>query len=284
MHDRWHLQGNAAVLLQGLGVLQVAQQATEGLQGQGVLRQAEAIEAAEAVVLLQGALRLHWAEGGAGHWREPQPFRAPGRPLSIEGGGPEQFGGLLLGQLLVQGAAVFPLHHLHLAGAHIGAGQAPAQRLFSLGRLHHHSRQPVVAAGAEHALLQHGAGGQHPGDVPLEQGTLGGGGLELIAKGHAVALLDQFGAVALGGVVGDARHRHPPDRLAAFLTGEGELQHPGEFDGIFEEALEEVAQAVEQHPFGMGRFELHVVAQHRCELQRVQLAVVGPGRFVAAGF
>ena len=249
-----------------------------------MLRQAEAIEAAEAVVLLQGALRLRWAEGGAGHRREPQPFGTPGRPLSIEGGRPEQFGGLLLGQLLVQGAAVFPLHHLHLAGAHIGAGQAPAQRLLALGRLHHHRRQPVVAAGAEHAFLQHGAGGQHPGDVPLEQGTLGGGGFELIAKGHAVALLDQFGAVALGGVVRDARHRYPPDRLAAFLAGEGELQHPGEFDGVFEEAFEEVAQAVEQHPFGMGRFELHVVAQHRCELQRVELAVVGPGRFVAAGF
>ena len=101
VHDRRYLQGDAAVLLQGLGVLQVAQQATEGLQGQGVLRQAEAIEAAEAVVLLQGALRFRWAEGGAGHRREPQPFRAPGRPLSIEGGCPEQFGGLLLGQLLV---------------------------------------------------------------------------------------------------------------------------------------------------------------------------------------
>ena len=105
----------------------------------------------------------------------------------------------------------------------------------------------------------------------------------MIAKGHAVALLDQFGAVALGGVVGDARHRHPSDRLAAFLAGEGEFQHPGEFDRVFEEAFEEVAQAVEQHPFGMGCFQLHVVAQHRCELQRVQLAVVGPGRFVAAG-
>ena len=52
VHDRWYFQGNPAVLLQGLRVLQVAQQAAKGLQGQGVLRQAEAIEAAEAVVLL----------------------------------------------------------------------------------------------------------------------------------------------------------------------------------------------------------------------------------------
>ena len=125
-----------------------------------------------------------------------------------------------------------------------------------LGRLHYHRRQPVVAAGAEHALLQHRAGGQHSGDVPLEQGTLGGGGFELIAKGHAVALLDQFGAVAISGVVGDARHWHPADRFAALLAGEGEFQHPREFDGVFEKAFEEVAQAVKQHPLGMGRLEL----------------------------
>ena len=109
------------------------------------------------------------------------------------------------------------------------------------------------------------------------------GGLELIAEGHAVALLDQFGAVALGGVVGNARHRHPADGFAALLSGEGEFQHSGEFDGVLEEAFEEVAQA-KQHPFGMGGLELNVVAQHRRQLQRIQLAVVGPGRFVAAGF
>ena len=52
-------------------------------------------------------------------------------------------------------------------------------------------------------------------------------------------------------MVRDARHRHSPDRLAALLAGEGELQHPGEFDRVFEEALEEVAQAVKEHPLGM---------------------------------
>jgi hypothetical protein len=109
-------------------------------------------------------------------------------------------------------------------------------------------------------------------------------GFELIAKGHAVALLDQFGAVALSGMVGDARHRHPSDCFAALLTCEGELQHSGEFDRVFEEALEEITEPVEQHPFGVGCFELHVMAQHRGELLQIHLAVVGPGWFVAAGF
>ena len=31
--DFWHFQGNAAVLLQGLGVLEVAQQPDQGLEG-----------------------------------------------------------------------------------------------------------------------------------------------------------------------------------------------------------------------------------------------------------
>ena len=50
VHDRGHLQGNAAVVFEGLGVLQITQQAAEGLQGQGMLRQPQAIEAAEAAV------------------------------------------------------------------------------------------------------------------------------------------------------------------------------------------------------------------------------------------
>ena len=57
----------------------------------------------------------------------------------------------------------------------------------------------------------------------------------------------------------------------------------GQFDVVFEEAFEEVAQAVEQHPLGTGGLELNLVAQHRRELQWIQLAEVGPGRFVASG-
>ena len=82
-------------------------------------------------------------------------------------------------------------------------------------------------------------------------------------------------------MVGNAGHGHPADRLAAFLAGEGELQHPGEFHRVFKEALEEIAEAVEQHPLGMLGLELHVVAQHWREPLRVHLAVVGPGRRIA---
>ena len=136
-----------------------------------MLWQPEAIEAAEAVVLLQGAFCIHRAEGvlAIGVSLSRSGHQA-GR--SARGRRPRAVRGLLLGQLLVQGAALLSLHHPHLAGAHIGAGQA--QRLPPLAGSTNHRRQPVVAAGAEHALFQHRAGGQHPGDVLLEQAPLVG--------------------------------------------------------------------------------------------------------------
>ena len=105
----------------------------------------------------------------------------------------------------------------------------------------------------------------------------------MVAEGHAQAAAHQLGAIALGGVVGNARHRHPAHGLAGFLAGEGELEEPGEGNGVFKEAFEKVAQAIEQHPLGMGGLEFHVVAQHRRELLRVHQAVVVPGGQVGVG-
>ncbi|CAI8155115.1 MAG: Uncharacterised protein [Synechococcus sp. CC9902] len=84
-------------------------------------------------------------------------------------------------------------------------------------------------------------------------------------------------------MVGNARHRHPTNGFPALLAGERELQHPRQLHGVFEEAFEEIAESVQQHPFGMGRLEFHVVAQHRRELQRIHLAVMGPGGGIVFG-
>ena len=46
----------------------------------------------------------------------------------------------------------------------------------------------------------------------------------------------------------------------------------------FEEALKEVAEPIQQHPFGMGSFEFDVVPQHRSERHRIHQAVVVPAR------
>ena len=45
-------------------------------------------------------------------------------------------------------------------------------------------------------------------------------------------------------------------------------------DGVFEKALKEITEPIQQDPLGMGGFELHVVAEHRGELCRRDLAVV----------
>ena len=185
----------------------------------------------------------------------------------------------------MQQIAALALGHLKFARAHIRHGQSPAGPIAPGAQ--HHGAEPVVAPGEEHFVFQHRAGGEHPGDAPLEQFALGGPlrrcRLELVAEGHAQAAAHQLGAIALGGVVGNARHRHPADGLAGFLAGQGELEEPGEGNGVFKEAFEKVAQAIEQYPLGMGGLELHVVAQHRRELLRVHQAVVVPGGQIGAG-
>ena len=212
---------------------------------------------------------------------------APGRPCSHArvGPGPRAVRRPPAGPAADANRRCLLLQQHQFASAHIGTGEPPAQGLLALCRFDHQCCKPVVAAGAEHALFQHGARCQHAGDVAFEQGALGAafGGcrFQLVAESHTAAFANQFSAVALGGVMRDARHRHPADGFAALFAGERQLQQPGQFNRIFEEAFEEIAQAIKQHPFGMARLELHVVAQHRCELCRVHQAVVGPGRFIA---
>ena len=182
----------------------------------------------------------------------------------------------------MQAAAARALGHPELAGADVGDGQTPAARCAAVP-VEDNGAEPVVAPGRQHALLEHRAGGEHPGDAAAQQGPLGGGGLQLVAEGHAEAAAHQVGAVALGGVVGDARHRHPAQGLAGVLAGEGELEQAREQDRVLEEELVEVAEAVKQHPVRMGRLQLHVVPQHRGECRRVHQGMVVPAGQVAIG-
>jgi hypothetical protein len=132
VHDRGHIQGHARMVVEGLGVAHVAQQPTDGLQGERQLRQSKAIEAGQVVVLEQSGFGLGLAEGGAAHRCEGNPIGAPGRCRIVAT--PEQFGGLQLGELLMQAITAFALHHLHIAGAHIGLGEAPAEWLLLVAR------------------------------------------------------------------------------------------------------------------------------------------------------
>ena len=177
----------------------------------------------------------------------------------------------------MQQVAALALRHPEFAGAHVRHRQAPT------AAVDHHATKPVVAPRRQHPLLNHRAGGEYPGDVALEQGPLGGGGFQLVAEGHTQPAAHQVAAVALGRMVGNARHRHPPVGLARLLAREGELQQLGERDRVLKEAFEKIAEAVEQQPLGMGGLELHVVAQHRRQLLRIHQGVVVPGRQVGLG-
>jgi len=84
-------------------------------------------------------------------------------------------------------------------------------------------------------------------------------------------------------VVGQARHRHPPQALAGLLAGEGQFQQTRQQDRVLEETLKKVPQPVEQHPLRLGRLEFHVVAQHRGQGRRIHLAVVVPAGQVRVG-
>ena len=266
------------------GAVQVGHQPAGGPQGQGYLPQPQAIEAGQAKALLERGGGFGRGKGGArlgglvnARWT---PAVGVAGAVAAFGSGlglcprHQQFSRLELQQLLVQLGAAAALAGPELAGADIGHRQAPA------GALVHHRRQPVVAPGAQQALVDHGSGGQHPGDFAAQQLAFGGCGFDLIAQGDAVAAAHQLTAVALGGVVGDARHRHPADRLAPLLAGQGELEQPRHQDRVFKEAFKKVAQPVQQHPVGVGALELHVVAQHRRQLRGLHQVVVVPGRQV----
>ena len=142
------------------------------------------------------------------------------RLIARPGGWYYHFGRFALEQLLVQGGRALALGDAELTGAHVSDGQGPA------GAFQHHGTEPVVAAGGKQTLFDHGAGGEHPGHLAFEQGSLGGCGFDLVAEGDAEPAPHQFAAVPLGCMVGDAGHRHSADRLAGVLAGEGELQQP----------------------------------------------------------
>jgi len=177
------IQGHSGFLE---GAVEIGHQAARRPQRQGQLAQPQTSEAGEAEALLEGGGCFRRLKGCAGQGRQPQGLGAPGGGCA-GGRGPEHLGGLHLQQLLVQGVAAAALGDAEFAGADIGHRQAPA----AAGALQHHGAEPVVAAGRQQALLEHRAGGEHPGDAALEQfalgGALAGGVFELVAEGNAEA-------------------------------------------------------------------------------------------------
>src|SRR5579884_1472942 len=126
---------------------------------------------------------------------------------------------------------------------------------------HPDRRQVVVRLGGEERRLDERARRDDTHHLTRDQAPLRHRP-HLVADGDAVALGDEAGDVALGGVGGDARHRHlvaPPEVAAR----QRQVQGAGHQLRVVVERLEEVAQPEEENGVGMAALELQVLPAHR---------------------
>ena len=119
----------------------------------------------------------------------------------------------------------------------------------------------VVAVVLQHAAFNDRTGGDHPDDVPLDKAFRLGGVLYLLTDGHLIALSDQARHIALVAVEGHAAHRGAL-RKAALLAGKGKIQLPGRRDGIVEEHLVKIADAVKKNFVLVLIFDLKILLHH----------------------
>ena len=119
----------------------------------------------------------------------------------------------------------------------------------------------VIAVVLQHAALNDRTGGDHPDDVPLDKPLGLGRILHLLADGDLIALGDQARHIALVAVEGHATHGGTL-RKAALLAGKGKVQLPGGRDGIIEEHLIKIADAVKKNFVLMLIFDLKILRHH----------------------
>ena len=119
----------------------------------------------------------------------------------------------------------------------------------------------VVAVVLQHTAFNDRTGGDHPDDVPLDKPFRLGRVLHLLADGHLIALGDQARHIALVAVEGYAAHGSALCKAALF-AGKGKIQLPGGRDGIVEEHLVKIADAVKKNFVLMLVFDLKILLHH----------------------
>jgi hypothetical protein len=142
-----------------------------------------------------------------------------------------------------------------LAGGNVRKAQA---RLFALEV---QAGNVVVTVVLQHAAFNDRTGGDHPDDVPLDKAFRLGGVLHLLTDSHLIALSDQARHIALVAVEGHAAHRGAL-RKAALLAGKGKIQLPGGRDGIVEEHLVKIADAVKKNFVLVLIFDFKILLHH----------------------
>ena len=171
----------------------------------------------------------------------------------------QHLGGLDAGKLLVERVLWLGSAELgagELAGSDIGVGKADGVAAEDGGG------EVVVALGGQHSRVDDGARGDDADHLALDQPLRERGIAHLLADGNAIALADQPGDVALGGVVGDARHRgaFAPSPVA---PGQRQLQLAGGQLGVAVEHLVEVAHAKEDDGVGMLLLDAEILLANR---------------------
>ena len=119
----------------------------------------------------------------------------------------------------------------------------------------------VIAVVLQHTALDDRTGCDHPDDVPLDKAFRLGGVLYLLTDSHLIALSDQARHIALVAVEGHAAHGSAL-RKAALLAGKGKIQLPGRRDGIVEEHLVKIADAVKKNFVLVLIFDFKILLHH----------------------
>lgn len=126
-----------------------------------------------------------------------------------------------------------------------------------LGSVEIESEDVAVFFGLDLAGFDGGAGGDDAGEGAFDQFP-GLGGFNLFAEGDFLPGGEDFGDVALGGVVRDAGHR------VIVAAGQGDAEDAGSENGIFVKQLVEITQAEEEEGVGRQVFPYrHVLLHHR---------------------
>ena len=123
-----------------------------------------------------------------------------------------------------------------------------------------HRQEKVVRGAFEVDRVRERARGDDPDDVASQELLLPARRLELLTHGDLLARVHEAGDVAIGGVVGDARHRR------ALSRRQGDLEEAGRELGILEKGLVEIAQTEQQDVVGIAPLQVAVLPHHRREV------------------
>ncbi len=171
----------------------------------------------------------------------------------------QQLARLQPGQLLAHGAddvvAILQLRRGELAGGDLRVGHARALPIDDDGG------DVVGPPLVQHLRLQERARRDDALDAALH-GAAPRRFTDLLGDGDAVALVDQLGDVAGGGVMRDARHGHAR-ALRDRARGERDVQLPRHQFCVLVEGLVEVAEAEEQDGIGMLALQSQVLFTER---------------------